>query len=58
MRRNLSLVLLLLVNLTLTSRRAQAQSFGIVKMADGVYSAVGREGVTANGASSSIRTTL
>ena len=50
MRRNLSLVLLLLVNLTLTSRRAQAQSFGIVKMADGVYSAVGREGVTANGA--------
>ena len=50
MCRNLLKVLIFLAGFSLVASPSQAQSFDIVKMADGVYAAIGREGVASNGA--------
>jgi len=50
MRRKLLVALIVLVSVAVTSPCVLAQSFDIVKMADGVYAAIGREGVASNGA--------
>ena len=50
MLRKTSLAILAFVSMGLFTAEAEAQSFEIVKMADGVYAAVGREGVASNGA--------
>ncbi len=50
MRCKTLLVVVALVSWALLNAGAEAQSFEIVKMADGVYAAVGREGVASNGA--------
>ena len=50
MYRNLLKVLIFLAGFSLVAPLSQAQSFDIMKMADGVYAAIGREGVASNGA--------
>ena len=50
MRRRSLRTSIVLVGVVLASLSAQAQSFDIVKMAEGVYAAIGREGVASNGA--------
>ncbi len=50
MRRKMLIVLALLTCLGLFAPSGNAQSFDIVKVADGVYAAVGRAGVASNGA--------
>ncbi len=48
--RRITLAVLILLGLGLCAPAGQAQSFDIVKVADGVYAAVGRAGVASNGA--------
>jgi len=50
MLRQSLLTILALISMTCSTAQAEAQSFEIMKMADGVYAAVGREGVASNGA--------
>ncbi|MBI1737952.1 MAG: MBL fold metallo-hydrolase [Acidobacteria bacterium] len=50
MRRKMLGVVVLLLSLGLFAPSGMAQSFDIVKVADGVYAAIGRAGVASNGA--------